>query len=79
MAEFTEDELKVLALGTNAQHIFHHGNNEPSINAKLVQNTKGFNIEITVQGASTPEEAKRLIDETYLLLSKQYNTPTEEK
>ena len=45
---------------------------EPSINAKLIENTKGFNIEITVQGAPDAETATALVKETYTRLKSEF-------
>jgi len=45
---------------------------DPSINAKLIENSKGFNIEITVQGATDAEMATRLIKETYAKLKSEF-------
>jgi len=52
---------------------------EPTINVKLIQNTKGFNFEISAQGCSTAAEAKNMIDEAFQALSKTYQSATEAK
>ena len=44
------------------QNVYHHYDNDgPRVNIKVVQNTKGFNYEVTVTGATSVEEAMQIL------------------
>lgn len=53
----------------------------PRVNIKVEKNSRGVNWEVTVTGASNPDEALRIIRETDAKLAAQYAPPlvTEEK
>lgn len=57
----------------NEQHLYHHtvpvG---PKLNLKIIQNTKGYNFEITVTGAASVSEAMALIGEAHRALDTHY-------
>ncbi len=59
----------------NDVHHYHHYENAPAavkVNAKVEQNSRGMNYEVTVTGASTPEEAARLAKEAMQRLKAQF-------
>lgn len=44
------------------QHIYHHSDSDgPRVSVKVVQNTKGFNYEASVQGCKSVDEAMALL------------------
>lgn len=52
-------------MNDNEQHVYHHHNNDgPRINTSVEKNSKGYNYTATVTGASSPEEAVKLVAET---------------
>ncbi len=56
-------------------HHYHHYENSPAsarVNAKVEQNSRGLNYEVTVTGASTPEEAARLAKEAMRQLKAEF-------
>ncbi len=56
-------------------HHYHHYENAPApvkVNAKVEQNSRGLNYEVTVTGASTPEEAARLAKEAMQRLKAEF-------
>ncbi len=56
-------------------HHYHHSENAPApvkVNAKVEQNSRGLNYEVTVTGASTPEEAARLAKEAMQRLKAEF-------
>ncbi len=58
-------------------HHYHHYENAPApvkVNAKVEQNSRGLNYEVTVTGASTPEEAARLAKEAMQRLKAEFET-----
>jgi hypothetical protein len=58
------------------QHVFnHYVPNSPTINAKAEKNSKGFNYEVTVIGASTPAQAAALLEETMNKLKATFEPP----
>ena len=60
----------------NAQHVYHHSADEGAkINAKVERNSKGYNWEVTVTGASSPDEALALIEEAEAKLKARFGTP----
>ncbi len=59
----------------NELHHYHHYENVPAgprINAKVEQNIRGINYEVTVTSASTPEEAARLAKEAMQRLKAEF-------
>ncbi len=59
----------------NEVHYYHHYDNDPApakVNAKVEQNSRGMNYEVTVTGASTPEEAARLAKEAMQRLKAEF-------
>jgi len=56
------------------QHIYHHyGEDKPKINVKAEKNSRGTNYEATVTGASSPDEAIALLEETMTKLAAKYS------
>ncbi len=59
----------------NDVHHYHHYENAlaaPRVNAKVEQNSRGMNYEVTVTSASTPEEAARLAKEAIQRLKAEF-------
>jgi len=59
---------------TVESHVYHHQVREegiPTINVTLTKNSKGVNVEVTINGAHSPEEAANLIKETLLKVKKE--------
>jgi hypothetical protein len=60
------------------QHIYHHSDSDGvRINVKVEKNTKGFNYEATVTGASSVEEAMHILKKAQAELEAQYGTKGE--
>ncbi len=60
-------------------HYYHHYDNSPAgprVNAKVEQNSRGMNYEVTVTSASTPEEAARLAKEAMQRLKAEFEPGT---
>ncbi len=59
----------------NDIHHYHHHENAPAplkVNAKVEQNSRGINYEVTVTSASSPEEAARLAREAMQRLKAEF-------
>lgn len=61
------------------QHVYHHTVSDgPKLNVKVERNSKGYNWEVTVTGAASPDQALELIAHTEERIKAQYGaTPTE--
>jgi hypothetical protein len=63
----------VFQSGPAEQHVYHHTEPSPAkINVKIERNTKGYNFEVTVTGASSVDEALALISDANAKLKEQY-------
>ena len=61
--------------GTNEQHTYvHNVPAEPTINVKVEKNSRGFNYEVTVVGASSVAQAMSLIQDAELKLKAEYGS-----
>ena len=58
-----------------ASHVYHHTVSETKVNMKLEKNSKGFNYEVTVTGASTADEALEIIRDAEQKLYAAYGQP----
>ncbi len=59
----------------NDVHHYHHYENAPAavkVNAKVEQNSRGINYEVTVTSAASPEEAARLAKEAMQRLKAEF-------
>lgn len=59
----------------NQQHIYHHYSDNPKLNVKVEKNSKGYNWEVTVTGAASPEEALELVRAAEEKLKSLYGEP----
>lgn len=66
-------------LRTSAQHIYHHYDDAPKVNIKVERNSRGYNWEVTVSGAKSPDEALAIIQETEAKLKATYGEKTDEQ
>ena len=56
-----------------ANHIFYHDLSDGArVNVKIEKNSKGFNYDVTVTGASTVDEALVLVREARMKLDAEY-------
>ena len=61
--------------GTNEQHTYvRNVPAEPTINVKVEKNSRGFNYEVTVVGASSVAQAMSLIQDAELKLKAEYGS-----
>ncbi len=61
----------------NDVHHYHHYENAPAavkVNAKVEQNSRGINYEVTVTSAGSPEEAARLAKEAMQRLKAEFES-----
>ena len=55
------------------QHVYHHNDSDGArINVKVEKNSRGFNYEATVTGASSVEEAMSLLKEAESRLKAEF-------
>jgi hypothetical protein len=58
---------------SDEQHVYYHNDNDgPRVNVKVVQNTKGFNYEVTVMNAMSVEEAMKILVDAQTQLAEKY-------
>ena len=58
------------------QHIYHHNDAVGfSVNVKIEKNSKGYNWEVTVVGASSVAQALMVMNEAEKSLQAMYGTP----
>lgn len=73
-ADFVKDN--VLEALPAEQHIYHHYDNDGAkINVKVERNSKGYNWEVTVMGASTIAEACKLLYQAEQELQTKFGQP----
>jgi len=59
----------------NDQHVYHHYTNDVlKISAKVEKNTKGFNYEASVTGATTVDQAMTTLKAMQVALEAEYGT-----
>lgn len=57
------------------QHIYHHNDNDGAkVNVSFEKNSKGYNFSATVVGASSVEEAMKLLFEANKALAAEFGT-----
>ena len=55
------------------QHVYHHTVNDgPKVNLKVEKNSRGYNYEVTVSGASSTDEAMAITKDAEAKLAAQY-------
>lgn len=54
------------------QHVYHHNDATPRIDMKVERNSRGFNYEAKVAGATSVEQAIGLLGEAETALRKRY-------
>ena len=59
------------------QHVYHHNVSDgPKVNLKVERNSRGFNWEVTVTGASSADEALSILKDAEAKLAAQYGEKT---
>ena len=57
------------------QTIYHvNVKNPPTINMKVEKNSRGYNFEVSIQGAETIEQALQIIEDAEKQLNEKYGT-----
>lgn len=62
---------------TGIQHVYNHYDGELKVNIKLERNSKGYNWEVTVTQAKSPDEALQIIAQTEEKLKSKYGPQPE--
>lgn len=58
---------------SSVQHVYHHHGDEAArTNVKVVENTRGFNFEVTITGARSADEALALAKDAYSKLAAEF-------
>jgi hypothetical protein len=71
MAEVFQSVAGQMASG---EHVYHHNVSDgPKVNVKVEKNSRGFNYEVTVTGASNVDEAMAILKDAEAKLAAQYS------
>lgn len=55
------------------QHVYHHNVSDgPKVNVKVEKNSRGYNFEVTVTGASSVDEALKVVVDAETKLKAAY-------
>ena len=57
------------------QHVYQHNDATARVSMKVERNSRGYNYEAGVSGATSVDEAMRLLTEAEGALKKRYGTP----
>lgn len=65
---------------SDRQDVYHHYDDKAKVNVKIEKNSRGYNWEVTVNGATNIDEALSILNEAEMKLSAKYSTQeTKEK
>ena len=62
-------------IGNTDQHVYHHNDPAPRVSVKVEHNSRGYNWEASVSGASSVQEAMALLTAAEAALNGKFGAP----